>query len=296
MKKVFEKNILLQINGGLGKCIAATAVCSAIKKKFPNSQLIVVSGYPEVFVNNPNVEKTFAFGNISYFYQDYIEGQDVEIFCHDPYLTTSYVKQDSHIIKIWCDLFNIPYNGEMPEFFLTKRELEAFQRQVQVDKPILMMQTNGGADNNRKYSWARDLPVSVTQAIINEFKSQYTIFHVRRDDQLAFADTIQITAPSIRQILAISMLSEKRLVIDSFMQHAMAALNLPSVACWIVNSPKVFGYSMHTDILANPFTTTPELRNAYLGKFDIGGNEIEFPYNNETEIFNIDSIIQALKK
>jgi hypothetical protein len=295
MKKTFDKNILFQINGGIGKCIAATAVCSAIKKKYPESQLIVVSGYPEVFINNPNVEKSFAFGSVSYFYQDYIDGQEIEIFCHDPYFATDYVKQRKHVIEIWCELYNLPYNGELPEFFLTQRELESFQRQiVQVDKPIMMLQSNGGGDTGRKYSWARDLPVSVTQAVIQHFKDQYAIFHVRRDDQLAFADTLQITAQSIRQIVAISLLSEKRLVIDSFMQHAMAALRLPSVACWVVNSPKVFGYSMHKDILANPFTTKPEIRNAYLAQFDIGGNEVEFPYNNESEIFNVDDIIQAL--
>ena len=288
-------NLIFNINGGIGKCIAATAVCSALKKKYKNDDLIVVSGYPEVFLNNPNVKKSLAFGNTAYFYQDYIEGKEVKAFLHDPYLTTDYIKENKHLIEIWCELYGLTYNQEFPELFITQREIEVFQKQVQVDKPILLMQTNGGGDTNKKYSWARDLPVSVVTKIIEEFQKTHTIFHVKREDQIGYKDTIQLTG-QLRQILAVSLLSQKRLVIDSFMQHALAAMKLPSVACWIVNKPKVFGYDLHTNIVANQFTNKPELKNAYLSKFNIAGDLIEFPYNSEDEIFNVESIIESLSK
>lgn len=289
------KYVLFQINGGIGKCIAATAVCSAIKKKFPERELIVVSGYPEVFLNNPNVKKSYAFGNVSYFYQDYVEGKDIEVLVHDPYLTTDGVKETKHLIEIWCDLYNLPYNNEKPELFITQRELDAYQSQVRVDKPIMIMQTNGGGDVNKPYSWARDLPSVAVLPIIEEFRNYYAIVHVRREEQQSYQNTIQLTG-NLRHVLAVTMLSEKRLVIDSFLQHALAALNLPSVACWIVNTPKLFGYDIHTNIFANPFTAQPELKNAFLQKFNIGGDDMEFPYNNEREIFDVDSIIKALKE
>jgi hypothetical protein len=289
------KYVLFQISGGIGKCIAATAVCFAIKKKFPERELIVVSGYPEVFLNNPNVKKSYAFGNISYFYQDYVEGKDIEVLLHDPYLTTDGVKESKHLIEIWCDLYNLPYNNEKPELFITQRELDAYQSQVRVDKPIMIMQTNGGGDINKPYSWARDLPTCAVMPIIEEFRNYYAIVHVRREEQQSYQNTIQLTG-NLRHVLAITMLSEKRLVIDSFLQHALAALNLPGVACWVVNTPKLFGYDLHTHILASPFTVQPELRNAYLQKFNIGGDDMEFPYNNEREIFDVDAIIKALKQ
>ena len=289
------KYVLFQISGGIGKCIAATAVCSAIKKKFSDRELIVVSGYPEVFLNNPNVKKSYAFGNVSYFYQDYVEGKEIEVLVHDPYLTTDAVKESKHLIEIWCDLYNLPYNNEKPELFITQRELDAYQSQVKVDKPIMIMQTNGGGDVNKPYSWARDLPSVAVLPIIEEFRNYYAIAHVRREEQQSYQHTIQLTG-NLRHVLAVTMLSEKRLVIDSFLQHALSALNLPAVACWVVNSPKLFGYDLHTDIFANPFTVQPELRNAFLGKFNIGGDDMEFPYNNEKEIFDVDAIIKALKQ
>ena len=83
---------------------------------------------------------------------------------------------------------------------------------------------------------------------------------------------------------------------DSFGHHAAAAMNKPSTVCWIVNTPIVFGHDIHDNILPNSFTKKPELRNSFLQKFDISGNLIEFPYNNEEEIMDIDKIIESLKK
>ena len=290
----FMGNILFSINGGIGKCIAATGVCKAIKKKYPEDDLLVVSGYPEVFINNPNVKKSLAFNGISYFYSDYVENKDIKVFMHDPYLTTDYVKGNKHLIECWCELFNVPYNNEKPELFLTQREIEFFQREVQVQRPILMMQTNGGGDVNKKYSWARDLPTSVVLQVMEEFKNEYDIFHVKREDQIGYQNTIQVVG-GFRQTIAIAMLSTKRLVIYSFLQHALASLNLPAVACWIIHTPKTLGYDLHTHVLANPYTHKPELKNSYISKFNMGGDELEFPYNNETEIFDVDKIIKAIR-
>lgn len=286
---------IFNINGGIGKCIAATAVCEAIKKAYPDYELIVVSGYPDVFINNPHVKKSFAFGQMSYFYQDYVEGKDVKLFFHDPYHTTDYITRSKHLIEIWCNLFALDYNGEMPSIHMTQRELDYFQKQVNLQKPMFIMQTNGGGDMNKKYSWARDIPHHVVMSVIEHFSPQYDIVHVRRDDQQEYPNTIRLTAP-FRQIAATAMLSEKRLVMDSFLQHTLAAFNLPSVALWVVNSPKVFGYNMHTHIEANRYTRQPELRNAYIEKFNIGGEESEFPYNSESEIFDAYKVVEALEQ
>lgn len=288
-------NIIFQINGGLGKCIMATAVCSAIKKKYPEANLIVISGYADVFLNNPNVHRSFNFGNVSYFYDEYVDGKEVMVFAHDPYLETVHVKQNEHLIKTWCEMFDLSYNGEMPELFLTQRELQFFSNKFSADKPIMVIQTNGGAQTEHKYSWARDLPASAVIKIINQFKDQYYIAHIRREDQIGYENTIPVT-DSFRALVVLLNFSSKRLLIDSFAQHAAAALSLPSTVCWVANTPKVFGYDLHDNIQANAFTNKPELRNAYLSKFNIAGDLIEFPYNTEDEIFNVETIIESLSK
>ena len=83
---------------------------------------------------------------------------------------------------------------------------------------------------------------------------------------------------------------------DSFAQHTAIALGLDSVVCWIANSPSQFGYKSNTNIIANPETKTPELKFSNYSKYNIIGEPLEFPYNNAQEIFNVESIIEALKK
>jgi hypothetical protein len=287
-------NIIFSINGGAGKVVMATAVCKAIKKKHPNDQLIVISGYPELLINNPNVDKSFNFNGLSYFYQDYIENKEIKAIVHDPYVETNFLYQKTHLIQVWCEMNDIPYNGELPEIFLTKREIDHYQSNLKADKPIFLLQTNGGSDANLKYSWARDMPSATIIDIVNYYKNDYIIAHVRREDQAGYEGTVPMTA-SFRELIALSLISQKRLLIDSFIQHACAAYNLPSVVLWIANSPKVFGYDVHTNIIANPSTNKPDIRNAFLTKFNIGGEPFEFPYNDEREIFNSEDIIKALE-
>lgn len=287
-------NIIFQINGGIGKVIVSTAICASIKTKYPDAKLIVVSGYPDVFLGNPNVDRAYAFGQQAYFYKEYIENQEVILFAHDPYLEAKHIKQEEHLIETWCKLYGLPVTKTVGELFLTQREIDFFSKKFVSDKPILLLQTNGGAESDQKYSWARDIPRYVVENVIHEFKEQYNIVHIKREDQLGYDGTFAVS-DTFRALIVLVNLSEKRLLMDSFAQHAAAALNKSSTVLWITNSPTVLGYDLHTNIIANPETTSPELRNAYLSKYNIGGDPIEFPYKNESEIFNVDAVINSLK-
>jgi len=288
-------NIIFQINGGIGKCVAATAICEVIKKKYPNDKLIVVSGYADVFLNNPYVDRAYNYGGMSYFYEEYIEDKDVKIFAHDPYMEAEHVQYKEHLMETWCRMFGLEYNGEQPKIYLTNRERTFFINKYVSDKPIFIIQPNGGAPNDMKYSWARDLPKHIVQQVIDEFKNDYNVVHIKRDDQLKYDGTFEVS-DGFRGLAVLIEMSEKRLLIDSFAQHTAVAMGKPSTVCWVVNKPNVFGYNIHDNIVSNPFTAKPELRNAYFNQFNIGGELVEFPYENENQIFNIQDIIQSLKK
>jgi len=289
-------NIIFQINGGLGKCILATSVIKSIKDKYLDCNLIVVSGYPEVFLNNPLVYRSFAFGQSSYFFQDFIEDKDYLVLAHDPYQETGYLKQNEHLSETWTKMFDLPFNGYKPDIFLTERERSFFSKKFVFEKPIFLIQSNGGApQQEQKYSWARDIPYVIVGQVIEKYRDTHTILHIKRDDQYSFPDTVPIS-DSFRALCVLIELSSKRLFIDSFAQHAAAALSKPSTVLWIANSPEVFGYQLHDNILANPHTKKPELKHSYLQKFDITGSLLEFPYHSESEIFNIDPIIDSLNR
>jgi len=288
-------NIIFQINGGIGKCIMATAVCASIKIKYPECQLIVISGYPDVFLGNKNVDRAFTFGYHPYFFKEYVENKEFLFLGHDPYLETKHLNREEHLIETWCKMFDLPVSSLKGELFLNQREIDFYSNKYSSDKPIFLLQTNGGAENDIKYSWARDMPSHIAKAVITEFSEQYNIVHIKRDDQPDYANTNPIS-DNARALFVLVMLSQKSLLIDSFAQHAAAALDKSSTVLWICNSPKVFGYEGHTNIVSNEETVIPELRNAFLSKYNISGEPVEFPYNNETEMFNLPKIIESLKK
>ena len=286
-------NIIFTINGGLGKSIFATAVLKAIRKKYHDAKIIVVTGYPDVFLNVPYVDFAFNHGQETYFYEKYIQNQEFLVFAQEPYLVTEHIQQKEHIIESWCRLCGVPYQGEQPEVYLTERELTYYSIKYNSDKPIMVLQSNGGGQQDLKYSWARDMPAVVVNSIIQEFSSKYNIYHIRREDQFGYENTTPVHE-SYKGIACLIARSQKRLFIDSFCQHLSAALKLKSTVLWIANSPNVFGYKTHDNIICNPETKKPDLRNSLYSKYNIGGALIEFPYEKDTEIFNIDKILDSL--
>lgn len=287
--------IIFQIDGGLGKCIAATAVCRAIKTQYPTDELIVVSGYPEVFLCNPNVDLNLGFGERAYFYKNHIMDQSIKMCLHNPYLETDFINLNGHLIQVWCNMFGIKHNGEGPELFITNREIGFYSNMFAAPKPLFVVQTNGGGtDQPNKYSWSRDLPIHTAQQIVNVFANDFTVVHIRRQDQLELQNTIPVFDKGFRPLCVLLMMSQKRLLIDSFAQHAAAALSLPSVVCWVTNTPSQFGYNNHTNIIANAPTIKQELRHSVFSKYNISGEATEFPYHHEGEIFDAQLIYNAL--
>jgi len=288
------KNILFQIDGGIGKSIIATAVCEAIKKQFPDDKLVVITAYPQVFLCNPHVDKCLAHNNLSYFYQDYVEGKDVRAFLHNPYLETSFIERKKHLIETWCEMFGVKYNGEQPKLYLTQREIDFYAHQFQSEKPIFVIQTNGGGEQQPiKYSWSRDIPIALAQKVVNHYAKDYNVVHIKREDQLQLQNTTPVTG-DFRALVVLIKLSKARLFMDSFAQHVAKALDLNSVVLWIANEPSQFGYENNTNVLANPETTRAELKNSVYSKYNIVGEPLEFPYNDESEIFDEEKVLTAL--
>lgn len=289
-------NIIFQIEGGIGKCIAATAVCKAIKNTYPDSNLIVVSGYPDVFTGDKNVHKSLGFGQFTYFYSDYVEGKDAHFLVQDPYRYSPFLRGEMHLIEAWSYMFDLRQAVDpVPILSINPREEELYRERFLSDKPILLMQTNGGLPNQpNAYSWARDIPKHVVQAVVEHFKKDYTIAHLRRQDQQAYEGTVHVM-DEFRPLQVLFKMANKGFFMDSFAQHMAAAMRLQSTVCWIANKPEQFGYAIHDNICAAAPTRRPDLRDSYLEKYNIAGNPAQFPYEDEKDIFDIDRIIASIE-
>ena len=242
------KYVVFFLQGGIGKHIAATAVAENIAKNHPDRKLVVICPYPEVFLNNPHVYRVYRSNSVQYFYEDFIKNKDVLFLGNEVYQSNEYVVEKKHLIESWCNMFGLKYSGENPRLFLNYPEVHINANKFKREKPTLLLQTNGGGEGN-SYNWARDLPEFLVKDLIDKLKNKYHIFHIARGDQISFENTEKVNG-NWRDMFCLIALTQNRLVIDSFIQHAAAALMLPSTVCWIGTHPDKLGYNIHKNILA----------------------------------------------
>jgi hypothetical protein len=91
------------------------------------------------------------------------------------------------------------------------------------------------------------------------------------------------------ELFYLLLMSEKRILIDSCLQHASAALGLPSTVLWVGTTPDVFGYSLHKNIQAK-IPSDIKLPDSYLFDYNFNGLTHECPLI-DTDIFDMDEII-----
>lgn len=292
-----DKYVIFHIDGGAGKSVAATAVCTSIKAHYPEHKLVVVTAWPEVFLHNPEIYRVYKMGNFAYFYEDFIKNKSSIILRTEPYHTEDFINRKKHLIEIWCDLFQIPCVSKQPRLFLTQRELINANKLLSKQGLILTFQTNGGGDEKETYSWARDLPINFAQKLVNTSTTDFKkILHIRKENQPALEKTIQVT-DGLRNLFCYVYLSDKLILIDSMIQHIAAALKKPAAVAWIANSPEVFGYPIHTNILPSQ---TPSFRHnidSYLDEVDwVGRRHYECPYDDIDNIFSTQPFLSYLQK
>lgn len=290
-----DKYVVWHIEGGLGKNIAATSLVEDVKNQYPDRKLIMVVSYPEIFLNHPNIHRVYRVGMISYFYDDYIKDKDTIVFRHEPYFQSDHIMRKKHLIHNWCDLLGIPYKEQLPVLYPNFVQ-KMIQNNWNRDKPILVMQTSGGMFNGEfSYAWTRDMPFEISLAVAQYYANTHHIIQITRPNANLIPGAEHVTqALSNFELCSILAVSDKRLLIDSCLQHAAAAMRIPSTVLWVGTSYLNFGYKMHNNIVANDPPGTTKLIDSYLFDYSFDGVLHECPYNNVEEMFDINQIIKTL--
>ena len=291
-----DKYFIWHIQGGLGKNVAGTSLIKTIKETHPNRKLIMVTSWPEVYLNNPNVDRIYNLGQTPHFYEDYIENKDIIISMHEPYNQTSHITKQKHLIENWCDLMGLKYNNQTPIIIPNYSQgilLSLWER----PKPIMVVQTGGGPMEGQKYpySWTRDMPMEIAHQIVKKYSQEYHIIQVTRPNGYALEGVERLdTLMSNMELFSLLVVSKKRVLIDSSLQHAAAALNLPSTVLWIGTSAKVFGYDIHNSIQAKLPQRANQLIGSYIFDYSFENNMHECPYLTVKDIFDFDVIIKNI--
>jgi ADP-heptose:LPS heptosyltransferase len=287
---------IFHIEGGIGKNIVASSVIRSYKKQNPDKSIIVSTAWPDIFQNNPNVDRTYYIGNTPYFYKDFVYQKNVEVFAHDPYRTTSHVTKQKSLVETWCEMIGTEYDQELPDLYFNFREIEiASQMLTSNNKPILLFQPFGGPQQQAyPYSWTRDIHPSIAQNIVNSLIDKYNVVHVCYEHHPVLNNATRFDKQINKKVLmAMLKFSQERIFIDSSLQHAAAAMRLPSRVVWVATDPKMFGYSIHNNIV--PKRVYPEGHiGSYLFDYDFTGAIQECPYTDFKDIFDTTKILEKL--
>ena len=218
-----SKNLLLHINGGLGKCIMATAVIKSYKTEYPEAKVIVVSGYPEVFINNPDVYLNFAF-NTPYLWKEYYSQPEWKIVAHDPYMEQKWIKNERvHLIDIWCEMLGVQSVQKTPLLYFSGPEVEELVSMVKTERQLMVVQSTGGG-NPAARSWTRNPPKSEFEEYLKQYMDTRFIVHVCVPETPVLDNCHQrIDNLSRRQAMCLIHYAAEFVGIDSFGQHARAA-------------------------------------------------------------------------
>ena len=93
-----EKNkvVLFNINGGVGRCITFNGVIEEYKKLNPDTEINILTSYPDVFIGNPAIHRVYPF-NTPYLFEDVIS--KMRYIEPEPYKMFEFYNEKKHIIN-----------------------------------------------------------------------------------------------------------------------------------------------------------------------------------------------------
>ncbi len=297
--------IVLVVNGGLGRNIAATAVARNLRIAQPQKKLVVVSSHPPAWLGNRNVDVLLPLAAGAAFYEEYIRQRRSWVLHLEPYQHSDYIYGRKHLVEVWCEMAAVECDDVRPDLNLFESEARMARGLLdQVSKPLMLIQSVGGVppekddDDSRLQAehgmQKRSLPHEVARAVVDRMQQDFVVAQVRSPTQKPLANTIQVEGQP-REMMALIPYAEKMLLIDSFMQHAAAALECPAVVCWAGTSPRRLGYDVHRN-LTRSACPTPECHrpDSFLFDRQINGQPWNCPDGEICRNYEPETIVEAL--
>lgn len=312
MKDKIEKvkRILFVVSGGIGRNIFATAVLRNLKKTYPNKDIFMICGCPEIFQNNPNAKRIYGFDKPQHLFEDYIfDNPESIILDVEPYRHPEYLAGNKHIVECWCELLEIPCDSIKPEMYFVRNEKEVSESyfKTKYKKPLILIQHIGGKnpENTTKEArimakdtmYRRGLMENVVQELTEKLIADgYAVGSIQHPNQYQPTGADIVNFP-IRATIGLIPYAEGIICIDSFLQHASACFDKKALVLWAGTSPERLGYPLHKN-LRKKVCSTPECHRPNSYAFDIQQNGMMWncPYSEECCNYSSDEILDAYKE
>jgi hypothetical protein len=300
--------LILNVQGGIGRNIMATAVVRNLKKAYPDKKLIVMCGCPELFLKNPNVYRVYSLMNPIYFYEDFIKNRKTLMLNVEPYQHFDYVYKKKHFVECWCEMLGIPCDSIYPEIFLTKVEKELAEYHLKCyGTTMVLCQFEGGKVPegkdpksriaSRSAMFRRSLPEKVQTEIVDALNTLgFKVGCVVAGNTYITGCCERIEYP-LRAVIALIPYVAGIITIDSFLMHASACYKRQALSLWSGTNPDVLGYDCHVNLRKN-VCETPECHrpNSYLFDIEPNGYQWECSVDNKCCDYTAQEVIEAFDK
>ncbi len=299
---------LFVVHGGIGRNIMATAVIENMKRQYPQLEINVLAGCPEVFLRNPHVKRIHNLSHPSYVYEDYVIDKKALVINVEPYQHFDYIHRQKHFVQCWCEMIGIQCETIRPKIYFNISEDEMAKDYLRkFDRRMILIQSQGGKVPERKAKkekiiaqagmYRRNLPEHVTQEVVDGLIDRgYMVGSVAHENQFLPKGAEQVRFP-IRAIVALIPLVEMVVSIDSFLLHGAACYgeDVSVVSTWGGTDPRVLGYpwqkNLVREVCDNPMCHRP---NSYLHDIEETGFMWDCPHNDLCMNFDAKTILKEI--
>lgn len=303
------EKILFRSGGGLGKQIVATAVAKAIRDTYPDAELHVQTSYPEAFAGLDFVDKYFPYQPVPYFYEGH---EDFNVLECEPYLDLGYRQGKKHLIDAWCDGLDLPRPENKSGIVVLDPEEDDIGERflAEAKKPVVAVQFFGGtsyfspqeANNPLRPQHYRAIKKDVAQKVVHELIDLGFIpIQIGLPTETKLDGCAQLTQGDVmnpRFVMAILSKCKHAILIDSFAQHAWAALGKKdAVVLWGGTNPNTLGYESNKNISMKSSCSKLHCGRPNTFMFDFRGNGSPWKcvLNGRCMAFDPNKIIEEFK-
>ena len=271
MLELTEEYVIVSQNNGYGDQINASTMIRCIQEEAkrqgnPDIKIILKPAMHETWENNPRIHTLFKGEKI--FEYNFFERwkKDKKYPVIDPsvyaYIETMDFNNNDYVdpfAKILCDLNGIPFDEDNAELYFTDDEINVAQRVAEsFKKPIILIHTPGSNLQNQNLAdphtfnlnkdWVFEHWVNLTNLLYNDFD----VVQVGMPNEQLINGALDLRGKiSFRHLLALTLFCVTWVDIDSFLQHAGAAVKKPGVVLWGRTDPRVFGHTINTNMQAS---------------------------------------------
>jgi hypothetical protein len=146
------------------------------------------------------------------------------VFAQDPYLEPAWIKNTkTHLVKIWSEMLGVKYTQKTPLLYFSSAEVEELNKMIQVDKPLIVVQSTGGSTPSAR-SWTRNPPHEELETFLAKRLETNYILHLALPETPVLTNVSQrVDNLDRRKVMSLFYFANEVIGIDSYGLHSRSA-------------------------------------------------------------------------